>query len=70
MYSLTFTKPELVAELTAKMLFEIEAVHFMSDKPFIFTSGKAIFWSDLQTHVVMQSAVTVAVRSCEISKLT
>ena len=41
MYSLTFTKPELVAELTAKMLFEIEAVHFMSDKPFIFTSGKA-----------------------------
>ena len=41
MYSLTFTKTELVAELTAKMLFEIEAVHFMSDKPFIFTSGKA-----------------------------
>jgi len=41
MYSLTFTKPELVAELTATMLFEIEAVHFMSDKPFIFTSGKA-----------------------------
>ena len=41
MYSLTFTKPELVAELTAKMLFEIEAVHFMLDKPFIFTSGKA-----------------------------
>ena len=38
MYSLTFTKPELVAELTAKMLFEIEAVHFMSDKPFIFLS--------------------------------
>ena len=41
MYSLTFTNPKLVAELTAKMLFEIEAVHFMSDKPFIFTSGKA-----------------------------
>ena len=41
MYSLNFTKPELVAELTARMLFEIEAVHFMSDKPFIFTSGKA-----------------------------
>ena len=41
MYSLNFTKPELVAELTARMLFEIEAVHFMTDKPFIFTSGKA-----------------------------
>ena len=41
MYSLNFTKPELVAELTARMLFEIEAVHFMSEKPFIFTSGKA-----------------------------
>ena len=41
MYSLNFTKPELVAELTAKMLFEIEAVHFMTEKPFIFTSGKA-----------------------------
>ena len=41
MYSLNFTKPELVAELTAGMLFEIEAVHFMTEKPFIFTSGKA-----------------------------
>jgi orotate phosphoribosyltransferase len=41
MYSLNFTKPELVAELTARMLFEIEAVHFMTQKPFIFTSGKA-----------------------------
>ena len=41
MYSLTFTNNDLVAELTAKMLFEIEAVLFMSDKPFIFTSGKA-----------------------------
>ena len=41
MYSLNFTKPELVAELTARMLFEIEAVHFMTEKPFMFTSGKA-----------------------------
>ena len=41
MYSLNFTNPELVAELTARMLFEIEAVHFMTEKPFIFTSGKA-----------------------------
>ena len=41
MYSLNFIKPELMAHLTCKMLFEIEAVHFMSEKPFIFTSGKA-----------------------------
>ena len=41
MYSLNFTKPDLVAELTARMLFEIKAVHFMTEKPFIFTSGKA-----------------------------
>src|SRR5438105_9744863 len=30
-----------MAELTAKMLIEVEAVRFMSDKPFIFTSGWA-----------------------------
>ena len=41
MYPLTFTKPTLVAELTAKMLFEIEAVHFRADQPFKFTSGTA-----------------------------
>jgi len=29
------------AELTAKMLLEVEAVRFMADKPFIFTSGWA-----------------------------
>ena len=31
----------LIAELTAKMLLEVEAVRFMQDKPFIFTSGWA-----------------------------
>ena len=36
-----FTDKKLVSELTAKMLFEIEAVHFRSDNPFIFTSGVA-----------------------------
>ncbi len=36
-----FADKELIAELTAKMLIEVEAVRFMSDKPFIFTSGWA-----------------------------
>jgi orotate phosphoribosyltransferase len=31
----------VMAELTAKMLLEVEAVRFMTDKPFIFTSGWA-----------------------------
>jgi orotate phosphoribosyltransferase len=31
----------VIAELTAKMLMEVEAVRFMTDKPFIFTSGWA-----------------------------
>ncbi len=30
-----------MAEATAKMLLEVEAVRFMADKPFIFTSGRA-----------------------------
>jgi orotate phosphoribosyltransferase len=30
-----------MAETTAKMLLEVEAVRFMADKPFIFTSGRA-----------------------------
>ncbi len=30
-----------IAERTAKMLLEVEAVRFMGDKPFIFTSGRA-----------------------------
>ena len=30
-----------IAELTAKMLIEVDAVRFMTDKPFIFTSGWA-----------------------------
>src|SRR5260370_22610067 len=32
---------KVMAELTAKMLLEVEAVRFMADKPFIFTSGWA-----------------------------
>ena len=41
MQPLPFTEKKLTSELTAKMLFEIEAVHFRKDKPFIFTSGIA-----------------------------
>src|SRR3974390_2566479 len=36
-----FPDQKVVAELTAKMLLEVEAVRFMTDKPFIFTSGWA-----------------------------
>src|ERR1022692_1412672 len=36
-----FADKEVIAELTAKMLIEVEAVRFMTDKPFIFTSGWA-----------------------------
>ena len=36
-----FPEKELIAELTAKMLLEVEAIHFNADKPFIFTSGWA-----------------------------
>lgn len=31
----------LIAELTAKMLLEVKAVHFRADEPFRFTSGWA-----------------------------
>ena len=36
-----FPEPKVMAELTARMLLEVEAVRFMDDKPFIFTSGWA-----------------------------
>jgi orotate phosphoribosyltransferase len=36
-----FPDKKVMAELTAKMLLEVEAVRFMQDKPFIFTSGWA-----------------------------
>src|SRR5579875_1719099 len=36
-----FASKETIAELTAKMLIEVEAVRFMGEKPFIFTSGWA-----------------------------
>lgn len=36
-----FPDKAVMAELTAKMFLEVEAVRFMQDKPFIFTSGRA-----------------------------
>ncbi|HXP30402.1 MAG TPA: orotate phosphoribosyltransferase [Stellaceae bacterium] len=36
-----FPDKRLIAELTAKMLIEVEAVRFNTEKPFIFTSGWA-----------------------------
>jgi orotate phosphoribosyltransferase len=36
-----FPDKAVMAELTAKMLLEVEAVRFMTDKPFTFTSGWA-----------------------------
>jgi len=37
----SFAEPALIAETTAKMLLEIEAVHFNAAKPYILTSGWA-----------------------------
>ena len=36
-----FADRTFIAEMTAKMLLEVKAVHFSHDKPFIFTSGWA-----------------------------
>src|SRR5512140_847489 len=37
----SFADRALIAEMTAKMLIEVEAVLFNAEKPFIFTSGWA-----------------------------
>jgi orotate phosphoribosyltransferase len=36
-----FPDKAVMAEVTARMLLEVEAVRFMGDQPFIFTSGRA-----------------------------
>jgi len=41
MFPTTFPDKEVIAELTAKMLIEVEAVRFSADQPFKFTSGWA-----------------------------
>ncbi len=37
----SFPDRKFVSEMTAKMLLEIDAVHFRADKPYMFTSGIA-----------------------------
>ncbi len=37
----SFPDRKLISEMTAKMLLEIDAVHFRTDKPYMFTSGIA-----------------------------
>jgi len=39
MFQNSFPDKDMIAELTAKMLWEIGAVHFRSDEPYTFTSG-------------------------------
>ena len=41
MFSNAFADRKLMAEMTARMLLEINAVHFNSEKPYMFTSGLA-----------------------------
>lgn len=41
MFSNAFPSRKQMAEMTAKMLIEIKAVHFQADKPYILTSGLA-----------------------------
>ena len=36
-----FADKSFIADMTAKMMLEVKAVHFSEDKPFIFTSGWA-----------------------------
>lgn len=41
MFPATFPDKEVISELTAKMLVEVEAIQFNADEPFKFTSGWA-----------------------------
>ena len=36
-----FPEREMIAKMTASMLLEINAIHFRTDQPFMFTSGLA-----------------------------
>jgi orotate phosphoribosyltransferase len=41
MFAPSFTPKDEIARLTARMLLEIDAVHFRADQPYTFTSGLA-----------------------------
>jgi len=65
-----FVDKALVAEITARMLLEVNAVLFFQDKPFIFTSGwaspvyidfrKPIFYPRIRAQLVDFAAATLA----------
>src|SRR3954465_8869337 len=65
-----FADKGLVAEVTARMLLEVEAVLFSADKPFIFTSGwaspvyidcrKLIFYPRIRRQLVDFATATLA----------
>ena len=68
--SIGFSDQKAIAEQTAKMFLEVEAVRFMSDRPFIFTSGwaspvyidcrKLIFYPRIRTQLVDFAAATLS----------
>ena len=65
-----FPDRTFAADMTAKMLLEVKAVHFSQDKPFIFTSGwaspvyidcrKLIFYPRIRGQLVEFAAATLA----------
>ena len=65
-----FADKTLAAEITARMLLEVEAVLFFKDKPFIFTSGwaspvyidcrKLIFYPRIRSQLVDFATATLA----------
>ncbi|MEX6507422.1 orotate phosphoribosyltransferase [Jiella sp. M17.18] len=73
MFSNTFPDRAVIAEIVAKMLLEIEAVHFRPEEPYTFTSGlaspvyidcrKLISYPRVRS-AVMDFAASVVVRDC------
>ena len=74
----SFADKALIAELTAKMLLEVEAVHFRPEEPFRFTSGwaspvyidcrKLISYPRIRT-VLMDFAATTILRNIGFESL-
>ena len=65
-----FADRAFIAEMTAKMMLEVQAVHFSQDKPFVFTSGwaspvyidcrKLIFYPRIRTQLVDFATATLS----------
>ncbi len=65
-----FADKSFIADMTAKMMLEVKAVHFSEGKPFVFTSGwaspvyidcrKLIFYPRIRTQLVEFAATTLA----------